>query len=167
MVSIHNFFVQAIEAYIYYHLFLSFGYVMYYFSNLFAQINALAMLLHTSFSKSLYLFIKISSKNYLRIKSYTPYFHCASQSTTIIRYLLDEFSIECAPNGIGLIVAGRIKGHMKTRFVNALSLRSFTNRIIDIGIISSVSTLGLVAIYFCVQLIKAEIPQPRLYSQLY
>ncbi len=60
-----------------------------------------------------------------------------------------SFDIECAPNGIGLIVAGRIKGHMKTRFVtnmNALSLRSFTNRIIDLGIISSVSTLGLVGV---------------------
>ena len=69
--------------------------------------------------------------NYLRIKSYTPYFHCASQS----------FHIESAPNGIGIILAGRMKGHMKTRFVpkmNALSLRSFTNTIIDIGMISSV-----------------------------
>ena len=47
-----------------------------------------------------------------------------------------SFDIECAPNGIGIILAGRMKGHMKTRFVpkmNALSLRSFTNRIIDIG----------------------------------
>ena len=53
------------------------------------------------------------------------------------------------PNGIGLILAGRMKGHMKTRFVpkmNALSLRSFTHRIIDIGIISSVSSLGLVGV---------------------
>ena len=42
-----------------------------------------------------------------------------------------------------------MKGHMKTRFVpkmNALSLRSFTNRIIDIGMISSVSSLGLVGV---------------------
>ena len=77
----------------------------------------------------------MSSKNYLRIKSYTPYKNC---STTGFR---------CAPNGIGLILAGRMKGHMKTRFVpkmNALSLRSFTHRIIDIGIISS--SLGLVGV---------------------
>ena len=60
-----------------------------------------------------------------------------------------RFVIECAPNGIGLILAGRIKGHTKTRFVpkmNALSVSSFSNRILDIGIISSVSSLGLLGV---------------------
>jgi hypothetical protein len=60
-----------------------------------------------------------------------------------------RFVIECAPNGIGLILAGRIKGHMKTRFVpkmNALSLSSLSNRILDIGIISSLSSLGLLGV---------------------
>ena len=59
------------------------------------------------------------------------------------------YKIEFAPNGIGLIFAGRIKSHMKTRFVpkmNALSLSSFTNTILDIGIISSLSSLGLLGV---------------------
>jgi ribosomal protein S3 len=62
---------------------------------------------------------------------------------------LISFDIECAPNGIGLIIGGRIKGHMKTRFVpkmNALSLSSFTNTILDIGIVSSATTLGIVGV---------------------
>lgn len=51
--------------------------------------------------------------------------------------------------GIGLIFNGRIKGHMKTRFVSkikALCVSSFSNRILDIGYISSVSSLGLVGV---------------------
>ena len=54
-----------------------------------------------------------------------------------------------APVGIGLIFNGRIKGHMKTRFVpkiKALCVSSFSNRILDIGYISSVSSLGLVGV---------------------
>ena len=56
-----------------------------------------------------------------------------------------------APLGIGLIFNGRIKGHMKTRFVpngpmNALCVSSFSNRILDIGYISSVSSLGVVGV---------------------
>ena len=42
-----------------------------------------------------------------------------------------------------------MKGDMKTRFVpkmNALSVSSFTHYILDIGIISSASSLGLVGV---------------------
>jgi hypothetical protein len=65
--------------------------------------------------------------------------------------LVIEYKIELtfAPNGIGLIFAGRMKSHMKTRFVpkmNALSLNSFNNTILDIGIISSLSSLGLLGV---------------------
>jgi ribosomal protein S3 len=57
-----------------------------------------------------------------------------------------QYLTRCAPiAGIGLILTGRIKGHMKTRFVskmNALCVSSTLNRILDIGYISSVSSLG-------------------------
>ena len=51
--------------------------------------------------------------------------------------------------GLGLIFNGRIKGHMKTRFVpkiKALCVSSFSNRILDIGYISSVTSLGLLGV---------------------
>ena len=51
--------------------------------------------------------------------------------------------------GLGLIFNGRIKGHITTRFVlamNALCVSSFSNRILDIGYISSHSSLGLVGV---------------------
>ncbi len=44
-----------------------------------------------------------------------------------MRFLI-SFDIECAPNlpnGIALILAGRIKGHMKTRFVPTPSVIEF------------------------------------------
>jgi hypothetical protein len=47
------------------------------------------------------------------------------------------------------IVCSKMKSHMKTRFVpkmNALSLSSFNNTILDIGIISSLSSLGLLGV---------------------
>ena len=56
---------------------------------------------------------------------------------------------ECAPNGLGIIFSGRIKGQTQTRFVpkmNALSLSSFRNRILDIGIMTSLSRLGLLGV---------------------
>ena len=66
--------------------------------------------------------------------------------THLIHNTCTKIDIQCAPNGIGLILAGRIKGgHMKTRF-NALCVSSFSNRILDIGYISSVSSLGLVGV---------------------
>ena len=55
----------------------------------------------------------------------------------------------CVIVGLGLIFNGRIKGHMKTRFVpkiKALCVSSFSNRILDIGYISSVTSLGLVGV---------------------
>ena len=60
-----------------------------------------------------------------------------------------SFDIQCAPNGMIIILAGRIKGHMKTRFVpkmNALCVTSFSNRILDIGYISSGCCLGLLGV---------------------
>ena len=61
-----------------------------------------------------------------------------------------QYLTRCAPiAGIGLIFAGRIKGHMKTRFVpkmNALCVSSPLNRILDHGYISSVSSLGLLGV---------------------
>ena len=65
-----------------------------------------------------------------------------------MRFLI-SITLQCAPYGIGLILAGRIKGHIQTRFVgkiNALSLSSFSKGILDIGIISSVSSLGIVGV---------------------
>ncbi len=59
------------------------------------------------------------------------------------KYLLNE------PVGIGLIFNGRIKGHTNTRFVhamNALCVSSFSNRILDLGYKTSVSSLGLVGV---------------------
>ena len=50
--------------------------------------------------------------------------------------------------GIGLILNGRIiGGHFSQRFVmNALCVSSFSNRILDLGYISSVSSLGLLGV---------------------
>ena len=63
--------------------------------------------------------------------------------------LMKTINIQSAPNGIGLILAARIKGHMKTRFVpklNALCVSSFSNRILDCGYIRCRSSLGLVGV---------------------
>ena len=54
-----------------------------------------------------------------------------------------------APASLGLILGGRIKGHIRNRWVakmNALCVSSFTNRILDIGYKTSVSSLGLVGV---------------------
>ena len=53
------------------------------------------------------------------------------------------------PKGIGLILAARMKGHMKTRFVpklNALCVSSFSNIILDCGYIRCRSSLGQVGV---------------------
>ena len=66
-----------------------------------------------------------------------------------MRLLLISFDIESAPSGLGLILGGRIKGHIRNRWVgkkNALCVSSFTNRILDIGYKTSVSSLGLVGV---------------------
>jgi hypothetical protein len=51
--------------------------------------------------------------------------------------------------GLGLIFSGRIKGHAGTRSVSgikALCVGSFSSRILDVGYVSSVSSLGLVGV---------------------
>ena len=66
-----------------------------------------------------------------------------------MRLLLISFDIESAPVAVGLILGGRIKGHIRNRWVakmNALCVSSFTNRILDIGYKTSVSSLGLVGV---------------------
>ena len=134
-----NFFVQAIEAYI---SFVRLCDVLFLVT---------AKIIPTCLHKSMHL------QCYCTHHFQNPYIFSSKLARRIISGLnlthlirivqRQVFDIECAPNGIGLILAGRMKGHMKTRFVpkmNALSLRSFTNRIIDIGIISS--SLGLVGV---------------------
>ena len=65
----------------------------------------------------------------------------------IFRFRIKYHHIQCAPkNGIAVKIAGRIKGHMKTRKMNALCLTSFSNRILDLGYISSGSHLGLIGV---------------------
>ena len=66
-----------------------------------------------------------------------------------MRLLLISFDIESAPVAYGLILGGRIKGHIRNRWVakmNALCVSSFTNRILDIGYKTSVSSLGLLGV---------------------
>ena len=66
-----------------------------------------------------------------------------------MRLLLISFDIQSAPDAVGLILGGRIKGHIRNRWVakmNALCVSSFTNRILDIGYKTSVSSLGLVGV---------------------
>ena len=68
-----------------------------------------------------------------------------------LRFLISFDFILSAYSGIGLILAGRIKGHMKTRLVpkmNALCVTSFSirNRILDYGYISLKASLGLVGV---------------------
>jgi hypothetical protein len=63
-----------------------------------------------------------------------------------IRFLISPFNgfmlvQSCLPNAVGIILAGRIKGWMKTRFVpkmNALCVSWLANRILDIGYIASI-----------------------------
>ena len=63
---------------------------------------------------------------------------------TLVCYQMRSFiKIEC----IALILAGRIKGINKTRIkMNALCVSEFTNRILDYGYISTVSSLGSIGI---------------------
>ena len=88
-----------------------------------------------------------SSKLGRRIMEGLNVTHLIHLVCTNLRFLISS-SIQCAPNGIGVILAGRIKGDMKTRFLAwvALCVSSFTNRILDYGYISSVSSLGLVGV---------------------
>ena len=58
--------------------------------------------------------------------------------------------IECAPSAIAIVLSGPIKGHRKTRSVhakmNALCVASFSNRILDVGYISSRCCLGILGV---------------------
>jgi hypothetical protein len=67
-------------------------------------------------------------------------------SVLCTKFLLDAST---SSSGVGLVISGRIKGQSKTRAVasiNALSIGSFTNTLLDIGIVASVSALGVVGI---------------------
>jgi hypothetical protein len=60
-----------------------------------------------------------------------------------------SLQLELPPNSVGLILGGRMNPHIQTRFVpkmNALSLSSLTHTILDIGIISSGTSLGLLGV---------------------
>ena len=75
--------------------------------------------------------------------------HLIHLVSTKMRFLLISFDIQSAPDGLGLILGGRIKGHIRNRWVakmNALCVSSFTNRILDIGYKTSLSSLGLVGV---------------------
>ena len=89
-----------------------------------------------------------SSKLVLRIMEGLNLTHLIHSVCTKMS-LMKTINIQSAPNGIGLILAARIKGHMKTRFVpklNALCVSSFSNRILDCGYIRCRSSLGLVGV---------------------
>ena len=59
-----------------------------------------------------------------------------------------NFNFMCfSPIGICLIFNGRINGHFSQRFVmNALCVSFTGNRILDLGYISSVSSIGLLGV---------------------
>ena len=88
-----------------------------------------------------------SSKFQERIMEGLNVTHLIHLVSSKIRLLLISF--ESAPDALGLILGGRIKGHIRNRWVakmNALCVSSFTNRILDIGYKTSVSSLGLVGV---------------------
>jgi len=81
----------------------------------------------------------------------------------LIHLFITKIKYHHAPNNaIAVKIAGWIKGHMKTRKMNALCLPSFSSRILDLGYISSACCLGLIGvkvgtmiqlIYFSISLI--------------
>ena len=90
-----------------------------------------------------------SSKFQERIMEGLNVTHLIHLVSSKMRLLLISFDIESAPVAVGLILGGRIKGHIRNRWVakmNALCVSSFTNRILDIGYKTSVSSLGLVGV---------------------
>ena len=90
-----------------------------------------------------------SSKFQERIMEGLNVTHLIHLVSSKMRLLLISFDIESAPDAVGLILGGRIKGHIRNRWVakmNALCVSSFTNRILDIGYKTSVSSLGLVGV---------------------
>ena len=80
---------------------------------------------------------------------FSGYFFTSLSSGLNVRYithkLLDCTYISCLV-GIGLILRTTLNGRTNTRSINALSLSSFSNRIMHIGSRSSLSTLGLIGL---------------------
>ena len=77
----------------------------------------------------------------------THLIHLVSSNLRLVLISLSD--IESAPNGLGLILGGRIKGHIRNRSLakmNALCVTSFKNRILDIGYKTSISSLGLLGL---------------------
>ncbi len=58
--------------------------------------------------------------------------------------------MESLASGIGLLLRGRMKEKRKRRFMcmtkNALSLSSFHDRILDLAVVSSLTSLGLMGV---------------------
>lgn len=65
----------------------------------------------------------------------------------LLHLFITKIKYHHAPNNaIAVKIAGWIKGHMKTRKMNALCLPSFSSRILDLGYISSACCLGLLGV---------------------
>ena len=65
----------------------------------------------------------------------------------LIHLFITKIKYHHAPNNaIAVKIAGWIKGHMKTRKMNALCYASFSSRILDLGYISSACCLGLLGV---------------------
>ena len=93
-----------------------------------------------------YIFSSIFQEGLMQGLNLTHLIHLVSSK---MRLLLPSFHLSSAPSKLGLILTGRIKGHIRNRWVakmNALCVSSFTNRILDIGYKTSLSSLGLVGV---------------------
>jgi hypothetical protein len=65
----------------------------------------------------------------------------------LLHLLTTKIKYYHAPNSaIAIEIAGRIKGYTETKKMDALCLSSFSPRILDLGCVSSVSSLGLLGI---------------------
>ena len=98
-----------------------------------------------------YIFSSIFQEGLMQGLNLTHLIHLVSSK---MRLLLPSFHRKSAPSKLGLILTGRIKGHIRNRWVakmNALCVSSFTNRILDIGYKTSLSSLGLKAELFHLQ----------------
>ncbi len=68
----------------------------------------------------------------------------------LIHLFITKIKYHHAPsNAVAVKIAGWLKGHMKTRKMNALCLPSFSSRILDLGYISSACCLGLIGVKVC------------------
>ena len=91
-----------------------------------------------------------SSKFQERIMEGLNLTHLIHLVSSKMRLLLIGCSeLESAPDAVGLILGGRIKGHIRNRSLakmNALCVTSLKNRILDIGYKTSISSLGLLGL---------------------